>query len=89
MREPIVFGNGETHNCTFFAATQTDAFIAIDDLDIAQAAALFSDQTKTGRIVYGSRVLVGFEKLVMICSQPYGVQATLQGGTVQPIGNGG
>lgn len=90
--ETITFANGEQHNCTFFASTPDTAYVAIDDVGFAAAAAVFSDPTKTARMEYGSRVMVGFTTLVAVAVQPYGTQAVLRGGTettIESEGNNG
>lgn len=87
--ETIKFANGETHNCTFFASIPNEAYVAIDDVDFATAAALFSDPSKTQRMEYGSRVLIGFTTLVAVAVQPYGTQGVLRGGHEQPKESGG
>lgn len=84
--ETVKFANGETHNCTFFASIPGEAFVAIDDVDFAAAAAVFSDPEKTKRIEYGKRVFVNFTQLVAVAVQPYGTQAVLRGGTEQAAG---
>lgn len=81
--EAITFANGETHNCTFFASIPGEAYVAIDDVSFADAAAIFSDPSKTSRMKYGSRVLIGFTTLVAVAVQPYGTQGVLRGGTEQ------
>lgn len=87
--DKIKFANGEVHNCTFCASTPTDAFFAINDVSFAAAAAIFSDTTKTARIECGDNAYIGYTTLVALAVQPYGSQAVLRGGHVQPLESGG
>lgn len=87
--DKIKFANGEIHDCTFCASTATDAFFAIDDVSFAQAAAIFSDTTKTARIECGDKAYIGYTTLVALAVQPYGSQAVLRGGHIQPLEIGG
>jgi hypothetical protein len=90
--ETITFANGETHNCTFFASIPNEAYVAIDDVSFAEAAAIFSNPEKTVRMTYGSRVFTGFTTLIAVAVQPYGTQAVLRGGTettIESEGNNG
>lgn len=82
--ETIKFANGEVHNCTFMSTIPIGgsmrAIIAIDDVDFAQAAAIFSDTNKTATMEWGSYRLVGYTNLITVGVQPYGIQAILRGG---------
>lgn len=83
--ETITFANGETHNCTFFASIPNEAYVAIDDVSFAEAAAIFSNPEKTDRMTYGSRVFTGFTTIVAVAVQPYGTQAVLRGGVERAL----
>lgn len=82
--DTIKFANGEVHNCSFLStvpqgATNT-AYIALDDVDFATAAAIFSDPEKTETMKYSEYRLVGYTNLNGLYVQPYGIQAVLTGG---------
>lgn len=81
----IKFANGERHECSHLTTSPNSggnftAHIAIADVNFAQAAAIFSDTSKTSEMECGSYRLVGYTELVMLVIQPYGIQATLRGG---------
>lgn len=79
----IKFSNGERHDCSFLSTVNEGgimtAFIALADVDFAQAAAIFSDTSKTAEMEYGIHRLVGYTTLSALTVQPYGIQATLRG----------
>lgn len=82
--DTITFANGSTHSCSFLStipegAAKT-AYIALDDVDFAAAAAIFTDPEKTRAMVYGNMRLIGYTELIMLGVQPYGIQAVLRGG---------
>lgn len=78
----IRFANGETHNCTLVSTIPSDtkAYIAIDDVSFAQAAEIFSDESKTATMEWNGFRLVGYTKLVDLGVTDYGYQACLRGG---------
>lgn len=79
--DTIKFANGEVHSCTFCSTIPDGtAFIALDDVSFAEAAAIFSDPDKTSEMEWGNYRLVGYTQLVMLGVQPYGIQAALKGG---------
>lgn len=78
--DTIKFANGEIHSCSFCATTPGEAIIALDDVDFAQAAAIFSDSVKTRDMEWGEYRLIDYTQLVMVGIQPYGIQAVLRGG---------
>lgn len=80
--DTIKFANGEVHSCSFLSTMPNEqtAIIALDDVDFAQAAAVFADANKTSRMEYGGYRLVGYTQLQMLGVQPYGIQAVLMGG---------
>lgn len=88
--ETIKFANGEIHECSFLSTVPygatNQAFIALSDVDIAQAAAIFSDAEKTTEMQWGEYRLIGYTNLLMLTVQPYGIQATLTGGHDERIG---
>ena len=82
--DTIKFANGETHECTFISTipdgATNRAFIALDGVSFAEAAAIFSDESKTSRMEWGDYVLVGYTTLQSLGVMPYGIQAILLGG---------
>lgn len=80
--DTIKFANGAVHSCSFLATTPNDqtAYIALDDVTFAEAAALFSDENATETMEYNNFVLIGYTSLQGLLSQPYGIQAILKGG---------
>lgn len=76
----IKFANGEVHSCSFLSTADSTAFIALEDVDFATAAAIFADAEKTREIEWGDYLLIGYTNLVMLGVQPYGIQAVLKGG---------
>lgn len=82
--DTIKFANGEIHSCSFLSTIPEGdtmrAIIALDDVDFATAAAIFSDSDKTETMKYGEYRLVGYTKLNGLYIQPYGIQAVLTGG---------
>lgn len=82
--DSIRFADGSIKSCSFLStvpdgSTKT-AYIALDDVDFAAAAAIFADQEKTKAMTYGSMRLIGYTELIMLGVQPYGIQAVLRGG---------
>ena len=82
----IKFNNGEEHGCTFLSTIPEDnrAYIAIEGVTLAEAAAIFGDPEKTARMEWNGHVLEGYTELHGIYKQPYGWQAVLNGGHVIP-----
>lgn len=82
--DTIKFANGEIHSCSFLSTIPEGgamkAYIAIDDVGFAEAAALFTDSEKTSTMEYGEYRLVGYTNLNGLYVQPYGIQAVLTGG---------
>ena len=82
--DTIKFANGAVYDCTFLATvpdgSSFTAFIALADVDFAEAARIFSDPEMTGEMEYGEFRLVGYTELAGLYQQPYGVQAVLKGG---------
>lgn len=82
--DSIRFADGSIRSCSFLStvpdgSTKT-AYIALDDVDFAAAAAIFTDPEKTRAMVYGNMRLIGYTELIMLGVQPYGIQAVLRGG---------
>lgn len=86
--DTIKFANGEVHSCSFLSTIPQDqkAFIALDDVDFAQAAMIFADAEKTREMEWGQYRLIGYTTLEMLGVQPYGIQAVLKGGHDERIG---
>lgn len=79
--DSIIFANGAVYSCTFLSTLPDGmAFIALDGLSFAEAAAIFSNPDMTGEMEYGDYRLVGYTELAGLYQQPYGVQAVLKGG---------
>lgn len=82
--DTIRFANGAVYDCTFLATlpdgSSFTAFIALADVDFAEAARIFSDPDMTAEMEYGEYLLVGYTDLAGLYQQPYGVQAVLKGG---------
>lgn len=82
--DTIIFADGSTRSCSFLStvpdgSTKT-AYIALDDIDFAAAAAIFANPEKTRAMTYGNSRLIGYTELIMLGVQPYGIQAVLRGG---------
>lgn len=86
--DKIKMANGASYDCTFCSAIPGMAFVAIPGNDFARAAQIFGTASNTRRMEYGRYVMTGFTELVDLNVQPYGIQATLKGGTVTEINNG-
>lgn len=82
--DTIRFADGSIRSCSFLSTvpdgTTKTAYIALDDVDFAAAAAIFADQEKTKAMTYGGMRLIGYTELIMLGVQPYGIQAVLRGG---------
>ena len=76
----IKFANGERHECSLCVTNNGSAYVALADLDFAQAAALFSDTDRTAEMEYGGYRLIGYTTLKSLSAQQYGLQALLSGG---------
>ena len=76
----IKFANGERHECSLCVTHDGSAYVALVDVDFAQAAAIFSDTSKTTEMEYGVYRLVGYTTLMSLSVQQYGIQAAITGG---------
>lgn len=78
----IKFANGERHECSLCTTSPNggSAYIALSDVDFAQAASIFFDSTKTSEMEYSNYRLIGYTTLQALSVQPYGIQAALKGG---------
>ena len=82
--DSIRFADGSIKSCSFLSTvpdgSSKTAYIALDDVDFAAAAAIFADQEKTRAMTFGNMRLIGYTELIMLGVQPYGIQAVLRGG---------
>lgn len=80
--DTIKFANGEVHSCPYLSTVPREqiAFVALDDVDFAEAAAIFSDETKTGEMEWGDYRLIGYTELLYVMRENYGFKACLKGG---------
>ena len=79
--DTIKFADGSVYNCSFCATDGNGtAFIALDGVNFAEAATIFSDENKTSDMEWASYRLVGYTTLKGLYVQPYGIQAVLYGG---------
>lgn len=76
----IKFANGERHECSLCVTNNGSAYVALADVDFAQAASIFSDLRKTSEMEYSNYRLIGYTTLQALSVQPYGIQAALKGG---------
>lgn len=80
--DEIKFANGEVHSCPLLSTNSNRkmAFVAIDDVSFAEASAIFSDESKTAEMEWGSYRLVGYTNLLYVMKESYGFKACLTGG---------
>ncbi len=82
--DSIRFADGSIKSCSFLSTvpdgSSKTAYIALNDVDFAAAAAIFADQEKTRAMAFGNMRLIGYTELIMLGVQPYGIQAVLRGG---------
>lgn len=77
----ILFANGERHDCGGYSAGGGDmAFVTLTDVDVVDAARIFSDSNCTQEMTILGNRLVGYTTLCAISIVDDGVQATLRGG---------
>lgn len=85
--DSIKFANGAVRDCAFLSTLgDGTAFIALADVDFAEAAQIFADPSMTQEMEWGGYRLVGYTTLEGLFAQPYGIQAVLKGGHDERIG---
>lgn len=52
-------------------------FIAVSDLNFAEAAALFSNQEEMSSITYAGKTYTGYTQLDYMMQEPYGIKAQM------------
>lgn len=80
--DQIKFANGQVYDCSYIATLpeQHMAFVAVDGVTFAEAAAIFSDPNMTSEMQINDWILYDYTDLQYVMKESYGFKACLTGG---------